>query len=517
MDHFFFFFLQLNLNPLQSDRHGSAFRLPLHYPHYHHQNHVLLPPHIPIAASVLPPPAPHVPQPQFSFSPYCLNPAERVKKPLEHLRYLAEQYKTSSGLTEPLNLSVKGPRRVTNSIPVSSFSPPSSSKNPKFLNKPSPLYSLQSPQGARNKDDVTQDEEAASGGLPYSLPGKAGEGCITSIRAVRTSGTPTYDPALQHRTEKGTATMVQKPSSPKADFTQQAKERREQSPDKSRLGLSDILPSLPRENERGEMEIEIPLSMFHNWLRQCRYSDTIPEPQQSPALLNLEEKLGQRTCSDTGIVPTILTSGLNPQHGSVAEDLRLRQRNLPSPTQAIQTTSNHHTSQSAVSIFKPYPSGDPQKNAASQDSYLVDRQNISKLYSSKHPNGQVAYDQESIFPAKLNSNLLTAQHSFGESKSYDNEAASRGRQELSTAPAAVLMLNSDSSSVLHLTTEELMKLKKIISSSSWESEDTIPAFSQYSTCLLKFWSVYGKYLFIEIEKITNKKDNYNGWIVNLYN
>uniref|UniRef100_A0A3Q3WL96 ARID domain-containing protein n=1 Tax=Mola mola TaxID=94237 RepID=A0A3Q3WL96_MOLML len=449
------------------NRHGSAFRLPLHYPHYHHQNHAILPPHVPITSLVLPPPAPPAPQPQFPFIPYCLKPAERVKEPLEHLRYLAEQYKSSSGLTEPLNLSVKGPRRETNSIPVSSFSPPSSSKNPKFLNKPSPLYSLQRPQGARNEEGTMQDEEAALGGMPYSFPGKDGEACTTDVRAVRTSGSPTYDPALQHKTEKGTATMVQNPSSPKADFTQQAKERRERSPEKSRLGLSNILPSLPRENERGEMEIEIPLSMFHNWLRLCRSSATTPEQHQSPTLLTLEEKLGQRTCSDTGIVPTIPTCRLNPQHSSVAEDLRLRQRNLPSPMQAIQTTSNHHkTSQSPVTSFKPYPSGGLQKNAASQDSYLFDRQNINKSYSSKHPNGQVAYDQESIFPAKLNSNLLTAQQNFGDSKSYYDEAVHRGRQELSAAPAAVLMLNSDSSSVLHLTTEELMKLKKIISSSS---------------------------------------------------
>lgn len=463
-DHLFF---QQNPHTLQSDRHGSAFHLPLHYPQYYHQNHSVLPPHVPISSSVLTPQTPPDPQPQFPLDPYCLNPTERVKEPLEHLRYLAEQYKTSSGLNEPLNLSIKASRQETNSNPASSFSPPSSSKNPKFLNKPSPLYSPHCPQVVRSERCGMQDGEADSGVTPYSFPVKAREAYVVDINAIAASSSPTYDSAPRRKTDEGATTMAQKPSSPKTDFTLQAKEKIEGSPEIRGLSLSHILPSLPQENERGEMEIEIPLSVFHKWLRMCRSSATIQEHRQPPTLPTLKEHSGQRNCSDTDILPTNLSFRMNPQpRSSVAEDLRLRQRNLPSPMPAIQTTSYHYNmSQNPFTSYKPLSSGSILKNAASRDDYLFDQQDINRSYSSKHPNGWDAYDQETQIQAKIYSTPLAVQQNFEASKSYNEDTVQRGKEKSEMAPSAVLMLNPSSTSLLHLTNEEVVKLKKIISSS----------------------------------------------------
>lgn len=383
------------------------------------------------------------------------------------MRYLAEQYKTSSGLTEPLNLSVKASRQETNSNPASSFSPPSCSKNPKFLNKPSPLYSPRCPQVVRSERCEMQDGEAGSGVTPYSFPVKAREAYVVDINDIAASSSPTCDSAPRLKTDEGATTMAQKPSSPKTDFTLQAKEKIEGSPEIRGLGLSHILPSLPRENERGEMEIEIPLSVFHKWLRLCRSSATMQEHRQPPTLPTLEEHSGQRNCSDTDILPTNLSIRMNPQHrSSVAEDLRLRQRNLPSPMPAIQTTSCHYnTSQNPFTSYKPLSSGGILKNAASRDDYLFDQQDINWSYSSKHPNGWDAYDQETQIQAKIDSAPLAVQQNFEASKSYNEVAVQRGKEKSEMAPSAVLMWNSSPTSLLHLTNEEVMKLKKIISSS----------------------------------------------------
>ncbi|KAI3362124.1 hypothetical protein L3Q82_012451, partial [Scortum barcoo] len=82
---------------LQAAPLGHVFPL-VHYPHYYPSSLAVLPSHIPISSTVLTPHRP--PQPQFSFHPYGLTETDKVKEPLEQLRYLAEQYKTSTGLID---------------------------------------------------------------------------------------------------------------------------------------------------------------------------------------------------------------------------------------------------------------------------------------------------------------------------------------------------------------------------------------------------------------------------------
>ncbi len=264
--------------------------------------------------------------------------------------------------------------------------------------------------------------------------------------------------------------MPQKPSSPKTDFTIQRKEEGEGLPEVRGLNLTDILPSLPQENG-GKMEIEIPLSVFHNWLRLCGSSSTMYGAKQLPTLPVQEEHSGQGTRSDTDVLPTDLTFHMNSQHqSSAAEDLRLRQRNFPYPTSTLQTTGNHHDAgQNPFTSYKPLPSGGILKNAASRDVYPFDQGYINKSYYSKPPNCWDAYEKETQAPPsqmKIDSSPLAVQQDFAVSKSYNEDTVQGGKEKSETGPSAVLMLNSSSASLLQLTTEEVMKLKKIISSSA---------------------------------------------------
>ncbi|XP_078127278.1 AT-rich interaction domain 6 isoform X1 [Sander vitreus] len=346
-------YLYQNPHNLQPDPHKSVFPLRPHYPQYYQPSHPVLPPHVPIYSSTLTPHSPPAPKPWVPSSPSRLDLTDRVKEPLEQLRFLAERYKTTSGLTEPLNLSVnKASGREIDSSPASSFTPPSSSKNPKFLNKPSPLYSPHRSQVVRNDGCETEDGEADLGDTSYSYPANAREAYAVNVKALTASISPTYESAL--RTDKGTPTMAQKPSSPKTDLTILPKEEREGSPEVIELNLSHILPGIPQQNG-GKMEIEVPLSVFHDWLRLCGSSASKHGTKQLPPLPPQEGLSGQRKYSYTEVLPTNLTFQMNPQHPSLAaEDLRLWRSNLPSPIPTTQTTSYHfNTNQNHFTAYKP--------------------------------------------------------------------------------------------------------------------------------------------------------------------
>uniref|UniRef100_A0A3Q1AU45 ARID domain-containing protein n=1 Tax=Amphiprion ocellaris TaxID=80972 RepID=A0A3Q1AU45_AMPOC len=442
-------FLSQGPHNLQSDPRGSLFPLPFQYTHYYHPSHTVLPPYLPVTSTVLPPQSPAVPKAQLSLHPPHLIPSDRVKEPLEHLRYLAEQYKTSSGLAEPLNLSIKASTRDTHTNPVSSFAPPSSSKNPKFLNKPSTLYSVNHTGALRNEECETQDGESSEGVTTYSYPVKARE--ETHVKDVTESSSPMYASAMTLGTENDSIETAQKRTSPEIDFTIWPKDKMEASPDVKALNLSRFLPSLSQDKD-GKMEIEIPLSVFHKWLKLCETSASMPGAKEPP-LHTQEKQPGQRNGSDADVIPTNLTFHMNPQHQSTAEDLRLR--NVPSPTPSTHPISNHHfTSHNGFSRYKPLSSGDILKNATSQNVFPFDQQNINKSYNAKFPNSWHADDKDTQAP-KMCPNYVRAQQ----------ELASR-MQKSDMGPSALLMMNSSSASQPQLTTEEIIKLKKIISSSS---------------------------------------------------
>ncbi|CAK6963604.1 AT-rich interaction domain 6 [Scomber scombrus] len=446
--------IPLHQNPhnYQSEPHGSTFTLPLHRPHYYHPSHTILSPYVPIPPSVLTsrnPPAPH---PQFAFHPSHPNPTERIKEPLEQLRFLAEQYKTSSGLAEPLNLSVKASSRETNSNPTSSFTAPSSSKNPKFLNKPSPLYTLLHPRVVRSEACETQD-----GVEDYAV----------DLNSKTASSSPAHDSAPVLKTDESTSPISPEPSSPKTDFTIQPTEEPEGSPDSRRLSLSHMLPRPPQQNG-GKMEIEIPLSVFHNWLRLCGPSAMMQGSKHPLHPLSQDQHSGQRHCSNTDILPNNMTFHMKAQHherSAAIEDLRLKPRNAPSPTLTNQTSGNHHNaSQNHFTSYKPLNS--ILKNAVSRDVY-PDEQDIHKSCGSKPPNCWNAYDKESQahkIQVKNDSSPPTVVQDLTVTKSYNEDTNQGGKEKSEMGSSALLMVNSNS--LLRLTNEEVMKLKKIISNSS---------------------------------------------------
>lgn len=370
--------------------------MPIHYPPYP-------------SSSLLPPQLPTPPWPQPTFEPS--GQTAPAQEPLDHLRYLSECYKNSSGLTEPLNLSLKGPRWEPDSKPTSSFSTPLSSKNPKFLNKPSPLYTPQC-------SHVAQSDEAGSGG---SSPSPTKDREAYADAAAWSSAA--YATAAWGQRGKGADSSAPKPSSPKTDCILEAKESASRSADVSERALSHGLPGPARQKQEGEMELEVPLSLLWNWLKVCRSPAAEREPKP-------EDPARQRWCSEAEERPTNLTLRLNLQNPPrVSEDARLRQSSAP----AVHPSHKHaHASQPCLAPSLHLPPGCVLKNASGQD--LFDEQDIIQSRSSRHPHGRDCHRQET---------------------------AQRER----TAPASsVLLLDSGSVPMLQLSAEEVLKLKRIISS-----------------------------------------------------
>ncbi|CAN9504374.1 unnamed protein product [Ophioblennius macclurei] len=431
---------------LQPDTHRSLFPLPLHYPHFFPSAHAVLPPYVPISPTVMTQHRPPAPKPPHFPIPASPPSSDRGREPLEQLRYLSEQYKTSSGFEQPLNLSKNMPAREPSCYPMSSFSKPPSSKNPKFLNKPSTLYTTLHADAPRNEEPETPEGDPGEGGSTFSYPAKARE-------SGRDSSSPSY--TLPSGSDKEATEMPEKPGSPQTDFVIRSKEAREGSADLKASSFSHLLPSLPREKE-SKMEIEIPLSVFHNWLKLYGPS-ALAHRAKEASLSAREEYLRPRHWIDTDGFNANLTFQLNSQN--TAQDLRVR--NAPSPTPTAQTTGNHHNpGQNHIGSYNALPLGGILKNAASRDVYPFDLQEINKSYNSKSPrfwDTRDKEDQPPLTPVKSDGSPRRA-HS-------DSEDAVKGaRQKSETGSSSVLMVNSNS--LLQLTTEEVMKLKKMISSSS---------------------------------------------------
>lgn len=356
--------------------------MPLHYSPYFH------------SPSLLPHP-PEAWRPEPTFDPY--SPTPPAQKPLDHLRYLAECYKNSSGLTEPLNLSVRGPRWESESKPTSSFSTPLPSKNPKFLNKPSPLYTHQCSQ-------------VATSGAPEALDGgtSSGASALSLLAKSQDSYTDPPSSSAWGRMDKGA-----EPSSPKTDFIPEVTENQTGNPDVIELAPRS---APPRKSREGEMEIEVPLSVVYNWLKLCR-------PSAAEREQRLEEAARQRWRSEDEDGPTNLTVRLNLQNGArLSEDARQMQRKSP---------ANHPDSTHSIASPPPHaPPGRLHQYVAGQG---VCEQRVS--LSSQCPDTPDPHSREGL-----------------------------GRDRKS-GPSSVLLLDSSSTPVLQLSSEEVVKLKRIISSS----------------------------------------------------
>ncbi|XP_069024245.1 AT-rich interaction domain 6 [Embiotoca jacksoni] len=370
--------LQQSPSHLQSESHRSLFSLPLHYAHYYPPSRGVLPPYVPVASPVL---TPHGPpssalKTHFPFRPSLPSTADAVKGPLENLRYLAEQYKTTSGLTEPLNLSLKASALKADGNPVSSFAPPSPSKNLKFLNRPSTLYDARRAGAARKGGREARGDGSGEGAAAHPVPVEASEALVIDVEAETTE------------TDEDVTEAAPKPSSPKTDCTTRPKDEREAGAEVRGLDLSQIVTGLPRERG-GKVEIEIPLSVLHNWLKLYGSSATTHQAKEAPPPTQEDRSgRGQRKWADTDVQPTDLTRRASPQHQSAAEDLRLRK--APSPTLTAQTTggSRRDTSHDHFTGYSPFPSGGVPNNAASRDVRPFDQKDVGGPRGSRSPNSR---------------------------------------------------------------------------------------------------------------------------------
>lgn len=389
-------------------------------PHFYHQSHAAPPPLFHMPPTVMPRLTPPVVQPKFDFEPYDRRSVEVAKEPLEHLRYLAERYKSSSGLSEPLNLSVRAPKREAPTGLASSFAPPSV-KKPRFLNKPSPLYSPPVPKVARSER--------------CEVPSDIDNEAVTS---------PTQPSALS-------PPSGEKLSPPKtSDLVAQPRERWAESPEARGAPFNRLLSAtLPRENHRGEMEIEIPLSVFQKWLQLCKFPE---QRRHSDSHREQHCALGGRVDSEAPHQNFPLQ--VNPL---MAEDLSLR-RPASSPHHR-----HHQTGHNPFSSYNPQPSVGVPLCPSSLDGkhQHCDAPRPHAAAAAKFPDVWGAREQRTS-----SSDLSRVQQCREASRSYGEEACQRKERSDSSPPAVLFLNSSGSTPLLQLTSDEVMKLKKIISSSS---------------------------------------------------
>lgn len=448
-----------NTPQLQTDPHGKVFPVGLHYPPYFHPGPIPLSQYTPHSSSVLVSQRPPSPEPPFVSLPHHLIPTDRMKEPLEHLRHLAEQYKNSSGLAEPLNLSVKAPRYEINVNPTSSFAPPVSSKNPKFLNKPSPLYTALHPQVLRNENESeTHEAEADITANPILV--KEGGAYVINVKAVTATSSPTPDCPATVSVNAVTTAEAQKPRSPNPEFSMQAKEEGG-TMEAAGLNLSHFLPGLPQ-NNKGKMEIEIPLSMLQMWLKLCGPSAVMNAANQPPCGLTPERLITQRASSDPDVLPTNLSRRIGLQHWglSAPEDLRLRHKVEAISTPTTHTAAHNSTSQIHFNSYKALSSSSVLKNNVNQELFLLDRQDNVVSCNSKTTNCWNGYNKDNQASHSQVKSDFTAPRGQQDFPVFI-ENTQRDRLESNHSG----MVRDPSSALLHLTPEEVMKLKKIISKS----------------------------------------------------
>ncbi|KAK7895864.1 hypothetical protein WMY93_021189 [Mugilogobius chulae] len=337
-----------------------------------------------------PPPPPYLPPPLPSPTecpPPTPNSSDRLKDPLEHLRFLAKQYENSAGFSEPLNLSVKPSNRDITAHPASSFSPPSSNKTPKFLNKPSPLYTSLS----KNVKSDAEDGAAAS-------------------------------------TDTSVCSSSKNSPSPKSPASvSDAEQSKKDSPERQHSPEVSCINELPGEN-RGRMEIEIPLSVFNNWLHVYGPQATLHASRQ---LLLQEEKTRKRAIAET--MAADLTFEI--KQSKLDEETS---RHMPSPrciNEPYHPSEYHCNNRKGTFGI--------MKNAVSRDAYLVKDVNIKGVptegWDLTRRSGLTVSKPATINPPTAPQDLRTSKPEF---------------------------VTQNPVSLLHLTPDEVMKLKKIISSSA---------------------------------------------------
>ncbi|XP_054908715.1 AT-rich interaction domain 6 [Poeciliopsis prolifica] len=446
------------VNCFQPDPHGNIYSLPFPYYPTGWPAYPLLPNVMSISSPVTPPHIPPPPKiPCLPPNPTHQDTVNMVEERIDHLRRLAKEYRHSTGLSasEPLNLSTKAPAREPdiNTDPPSSFGPPSSSKTPKFLNKPSTLYSPLS-SGVIKSDGSETHESVES--VPILSESKNKESSDTNVQPPTPSDSPILISALTPEPNKDVLETTPKPGSLKADSPVQPPEDREARTEAEGFNLSHVLHRIPKDEE-GKMEIEVPLSVVRNWLRFYGPSAKLPEAKQLP-VPDYDVSVGKKRVLDVDILPKDHKTPHSPQRQSSAEDLRLWNKPGLNPNAQADHQQESHLPSCKTS------GGLLRKVEGGRNVWPLNQQDINKPYKLKTTEFRDACSKETMAPrSPVKPECSPPRRS---SKFQVEDLLQRGRQRLEVEPSAVLMLNSSPASVFPLTTDQMMKLQNIISSSS---------------------------------------------------
>ncbi|XP_027004028.1 AT-rich interaction domain 6 [Tachysurus fulvidraco] len=206
-------------------------------------------------------------RPMMPYIPPSSVDTGNVKQSLDFLRQLAQEYKSSSGWTEPLNLSKKQSRlEASSSIPSSFTSIAATKKEPKFLNEAPPLQ-----QG--NQSGVCEAPTPAPAVKTFRVESpviSVTSSCSSSpnLWKVAPSSTPPSPPPPpppppppSHRPNY--------PSTVQTKYTPQQSLPMSKSGSSatSQLSPGPTSPTLALD-PYGGMEIQIPLSLLQNLIRE---------------------------------------------------------------------------------------------------------------------------------------------------------------------------------------------------------------------------------------------------------
>ncbi|KAJ8261332.1 hypothetical protein COCON_G00170550 [Conger conger] len=500
------------------DNRVRVIPIPLHLQHYFpraaQRCHPTLHPPPTISTSL-----PHPDSRTFRVPP----PLEVTERPEQHLavlRTLANEYMSSSGWAEPLNLSCKEGGGISNvSQQPSSFSPTGSNKTPKFLNKVVPLYRAYG---------VAKEEG------PEGLDTELSVGCPSICGTAKPSPADPSAfplPALKRQVIDLTSSAVSNMSPPVTDATVKTEafstsplwhhgpafrdaltgntsetdlqSRKGESPRPSQSPLNLSSSTMSPTGDSGRMEIQIPLALLQNWFKST-FAPGLRNRVSAGALQSAESQMkgSEVKLQMQGNAETLPgrenTSDLSFHQRQRHRDSSFKggDRNFTgSYTKERHTVnkdhytgiSHHHHSRSpditagdwepkrdCRGAFAPYHPDVFSKRVTGSSPYL---QSIDYVARKSSPKG-LTDTQDLVAGRKSSQNLSAPMKSpLGP---HEQEQGSTGpyRREMSPVllgphekaqskkgPFNVFMVNNTSSSCQSLTQEEYLKLRQLISSS----------------------------------------------------
>lgn len=354
-------------------------------------------------------------QPPRTPAPYLAETSPEVqicKQPLDRLRHLAKEYKSSSGWEEPLNLSRKESTLDTLSDAPSSFSPPAS-KKPKFLNEASPLYP---PRGLNTEEGVDQAETAEENSPAGPSPVSADVIDLTSSSGA--------NPVPRRPSPPSVHLFNRKVNYPEA-FAM--KREREQHHDwkKEESNLNRTVPPQVLDSN-GNMEIQIPLKLLQELIRKGLLS--------SPALSGHKLPSQDPPKNHTAPAPRSLSSE-SPPTNKEPEDLSFRSplRNQSRQDGGMKKHMSFGNTQEPQSISGSFQINNPFKFSFDRD------------VKPPHPK-----------PASLTKNHDHTSYRYGEDLPLS--LTTRPKSEKAKTPSPIVPKDRSSPPLLQVTSEHMKLL-----------------------------------------------------------